>query len=190
MVDRRRLYVGLGLVVGAVIALGVCAFANRSRSSPPAPLPTVARPATGEQQPLEPGVHIPLGRQGHWRTDPPTSGEHYSALGVAPAAWGFQESTLRPEIWLHNLEHGGVVILYSCSSGCPSDVGPIRRFMDSVPPDLEFGERKLLSTPYPVPGHPFALVAWGWRLFLDAWDPALALGFYQAHVDHAPERLP
>jgi len=49
---------------------------------------------------------------------------------------------------------------------------------------------KIVAVPYAVPGHRFAMVAWGWRLFMDNWDSGLAEKFYEAHVDNGPERIP
>jgi Protein of unknown function (DUF3105) len=144
----------------------------------------------GEQQLPAQGIHIPVGQKGVWTTDPPTSGQHYSGAGVAPVPWGTADQQLTPELWVHNLEHGGVAILYNCPSGCSADTAAIRSFVALAPQESEFHEVKLVASPYAVPGHRFALVAWGWRLFLDSWDPVQAEQFYAAHVDRAPEDVP
>lgn len=106
---------------------------------------------------------------------------------------------------MHNLEHGGVVILYQClqpetNAGgatlietplyCPDTQTPVQQFISSAPRDAIFKEVKIVATPYPVRGHRFAMLAWGWRLFMDSWDAGLAERFYEAHVDNGPERIP
>ncbi len=159
----------------------------------------------GERLPVESGVHISPPQRAHYATDPPTSGQHYSLRGTAPTAWGFYDHALDPEIWVHNLEHGGVVILYSCSptpsspsttpgqggsSSCADDKRRISDFVSAAPKDALFQEVKIVATDYRVPGHRFAIVAWGWRLFMDTWDDAEAERFYEAHVDNGPERMP
>ncbi len=157
----------------------------------------------GEQVTIEASNHI-LSGQGTYLTDPPTSGPHYNARGQAPMPWGFYAQPYPPDHWLHNLEHGGVVILYQCPQpattggakligvplSCPDSQSPVQAFMTSAPKDALFREVKIVATPYPVPGHRFAIVAWGWRMFMDSWDPRLAETFYEAHVDNGPERLP
>ena len=189
--------VGVALAALAVVALLVLTSqpAGTDRpaagSSPAASGPvSTATPDVGERQPLEEAVHIAAGQKGRWANDPPSSGQHWSAPGVAPVAWGHADRVIAPEAWVHNLEHGGVVVLFSCPDGCEADRDGIRRFVETAPKEPTFGEVKLIDTQYAVPGHRFAVMAWGWRLFLDAWDPARALAFYQAHVDRGPEVLP
>ncbi len=163
-----------------------------------------AQQHVGEQVPVEPANHISPGTQAHYLTDPPTSGPHYSVRGEAPLPWGFCARQYPPEDWLHNLEHGGVAILYDCPQpqatgrarlvdtdlSCPDSQTPVQEFISSAPADALFHEVKIVATPYPVPGHRFAIVAWGWRLFMDSWDSGLAEKFYEAHVDNGPERIP
>ena len=144
----------------------------------------------GDPMPIEPGVHIIPPARGHWAGFPPTSGEHYSIPGVAPAPWGFTGSRMPPEVWVHNLEHGGVVILFSCTSECAQYSHDIQALIAAAPSDPHFHEVKLLDAPLDMPGHPFAVVAWGWRMWLDHWDPGPVLDFYAQHVDQGPEWLP
>ncbi|HEV2035281.1 MAG TPA: DUF3105 domain-containing protein [Candidatus Dormibacteraeota bacterium] len=163
-----------------------------------------AQQHVGEQVPTEQANHIPSGTQARYLTDPPTSGPHYNVRGEAPLPWGFYARAYPPEDWVHNLEHGGVVILYDCPQpqaaggarlvetdlSCPDSQSPVQSFISSAPTDALFHEVKIVATPYPVPGHRFAIVAWGWRRFIDAWDSGLAETFYEAHVDNGPERIP
>ena len=58
-----------------------------------------------------PGVHSitdPSDTSPKWNTDPPTSGPHYAV----PAIFGRYEEELEPARVVHNLEHGGIFILY------------------------------------------------------------------------------
>ncbi len=188
----RRLVLGAGTVAILGLAAGGAAIALLSRPTASSTfyVDAVSYRAVGEQLPTAKGVHISPPRKGHWATDPPTSGDHYSVFGMAPAPWGYHDETLPPEDWVHNLEHGGVAILYNCPSGCAADQAAIRRFVNGAPAEDKTKEVKLIATRFVVPGHPFALVAWGWRLYLDAWDPKLAEKFYEAHADQAPELVP
>ena len=68
--------------------------------------------------------HVTTGTELSYLFCPPTSGTHYSEAGVAPARPGFYkaDADIGPGSWVHNLEHGYVVVLYRCPDGiCPSD---------------------------------------------------------------------
>ena len=139
----------------------------------------------GTQEPLLQGFHILPPAKGSYNTDPPTSGEHYGAP-YAPIPWGFTATVNPPEVWLHNAEHGGIVVLYRD----PADLDTVRQFIANAPPDPEFGEVKIIDSQYPLSGHRFALVSWGWLEFMDTWDSAAATRFYEAHVDRGTETVP
>ncbi|HEX4353644.1 MAG TPA: DUF3105 domain-containing protein, partial [Polyangiales bacterium] len=49
---------------------------------------------------------------------PPAGGPHNNCWGE----WGVQSTELRPERWVHNLEHGGIVFLDRCEDPCDDDV--------------------------------------------------------------------
>ena len=190
----------------AALVLGALVFSAYLGSH----VPKSIKPAVGAQQqvgdkvPTEPANHIPSSTQAHYLTDPPTSGQHYNIRGQAPLPWGFYARPYPPEDWIHNLEHGGVAILYACPQppatggaqlietdiSCPDSQSPVQNFITSAPPDALFHEVKIIATPYPVPGHRFVILAWGWRLFMDTWDSGLAERFYEAHLDNGPERIP
>ncbi len=144
----------------------------------------------GEQVPLQSAGHIRPPQKAQYNSDPPTSGQHYSIPGQAPMAWGYYDQPAAPEYWVHNLEHGGVVILHSCQNGCADDQSKIRDFLAGAPKDADFHEVKIVAVSYAVPGHRFALVSWGWRQFMDTWDAAVAERFYEAHINHGPEAIP
>ncbi len=81
---------------------------------------------------VEPGVdimvanegaaHVPVGEQVTYQANPPASGSHWSQGGVAPVAPGFYETAVEEEQWLHNLEHGYVVVLYDCRGPCHAEL--------------------------------------------------------------------
>jgi hypothetical protein len=56
--------------------------------------------------------------QGHtdenvvYKDNPPTSGDHANIADKAPVAWGIYEDNQPTEYWVHNLEHGHIVIVY------------------------------------------------------------------------------
>ncbi len=48
-----------------------------------------------------------------YNSDPPTTGPH----APLPAEWGVHDLPVAREVLPHNMEHGGVVVLYDCSAG-------------------------------------------------------------------------
>ena len=168
----------------------------------PQPPPTAARgrsagvgfvtPDLGRTHATDPTEPIEYGHC------PPTSGDHLSGRGLGPIAPGFYgpEGEPRPGGWVHNLEHGYVVALYSCRAGCPSDeeLTELRRFLEETPPTEgaeQCGFRKLIVARFDEMATRFALVAWDRAHLTDTFDREVAAAFAQQHVDgpQAPEQF-
>jgi hypothetical protein len=109
---------------------------------------------------------------------PPTSGDHDPCW----APWGVYDAEVPDERWVHNLEHGGIVLLYRCPDGCPDEVAEMEQII---------AERGVHGTLTPYAGLPtrFAAVAWGYRYTTDCFDVDALNAFWDAHVDRAPESL-
>jgi hypothetical protein len=111
---------------------------------------------------------------------PPSSGSHRPQWG----RWG-EYSWLPPERWLHNLEHGGVALLYHPCA--PAEViEGLREFARAYPPD-DAGAFRWVMTPYGDMEHPAALVAWQWLARLDCLDTAAMSAFVERVYRQAPE---
>lgn len=155
----------------------------------------------GDNGGIEPGVeitipdegneHVPVGQQVTYVANPPASGSHWSQGGVAPAPAGFYETTVEEEQWVHNLEHGHIVILYDCGGACSAQLlADLQDLFDAAPPSPIFGTTKLVIAPYD--GLPFLLmaIAWDTQLSLAAYDETALLDFYTRHLDQGPELAP
>jgi len=129
-----------------------------------------------------------------YKHQPPSSGSHYSDAD-APRPWGNVQTALLPEEFVHNLEHGGMDLVYQCSgsgsgSDCDAKFQAAQVLMDGLPPDTQFSEVKFLATPYQGMSPKAALLAWDHE-----WDftgiPTLddAKTFYNQFVDKGPEQL-
>ena len=188
---RYELYI-YGSIV-AVMVLAVIGFVVYSTMAPKERLITTSTGSAedvGEEVAVQSGTHIKPPERGQYSSDPPTSGQHYSIPGQAPISWGYHGSQASAEYWLHNLEHGGIVILYNCPTGCSEDETSIGYFISNAPKDAQFREVKIVAVGYSIPGHKFALLAWGWRQFMESWDADAAERFYEAHINHGPEPMP
>lgn len=107
----------------------------------------------------------------------PAGGEHASCWGT----WGIHDVPLPAENFVHNLEHGGVALLYDCPDGCDAEIAALREFV--------FGHELTVLTPFEGLRTRFAVTSWGYRLETDCLDLALVTSFYDSHVDQAPEQF-
>jgi len=152
--------------------------------SPHPSAPAQQDPALGEKVPDEGFTHVPFGTPIEYRAHPPSSGTHYPS----PAPSGVYPQGLAPGYWVHSLEHGYIVLAYKP----PVSDEMLRQFDQMVRdfPKSKYENVKLLFVPYTDMPHPFAALAWDWRLWMDEFDRAKLLAFYKAHVDHGREDLP
>ncbi len=148
------------LTLAGGVLLAVAAFATYIYLQPEPPGEVFAS-LGNDHLASEFDTHVP------YNSSPPSSGPHVGFL----AAWGEQEAPVRPEIFLHNLEDGGVVLTYDCPDGCDDIVTGLR---DAVVKD--FPGDNLLLTEYPgivdATGTPHlgAAVAWTRVLYFDDWS--------------------
>jgi hypothetical protein len=172
---RKRLRLG-GIIVVAVVVIAAGLWLLL-------PKPVAAQ---GHQVPIEGNrQHMPQGSAINYRNRPPSSGDHYDQ----PYSYGVAASQVPTGNWVHNLEHGAVVVLYRpdlCDDSC---VSVLRDSYNSAPSSQLFpGYKKMVVTPYTDMDHAVATVAWGWLDEMDAVDKDRVLAFYRAHVDHGPEQ--
>ncbi len=154
--------------------------------------------------PDEGRTHVTTGAVLCYSSNPPASGSHYSAAGVSPIAPGVYDNAVATEVWLHNLEHGTVVLLYDCGgSPCSAEfIADLQALFDSVPASPRFNEKKMVIAQYagvsgpctgmptfPASG-PFLAISWDVQKAFDSLDTDGILDFYARHVDHGPEDEP
>ena len=174
---RTRLKRILALVaVGGVSGLFLIAlfvtpnmFESGQRSIPDGP--GVRQEDQGREHISEGGSHAP------YNTNPPTSGWHYDRW----ASWGVKSEPLPSELFIHNMEHGGVILHYNCPDGCPDEVEKMS--------DIVRRTDETILMPNPDMESRFALTAWNWLLTMDEYDDALARDFVRNHLNspNAPE---
>jgi hypothetical protein len=170
-----------------------CPTAGQSPYSP-SPPNTNSAPVG---QPIDemPHVHVAQGTQITYMHNPPTSGCHYSlGVGVAPISPGvYQPSNaakLTAEFWVHNLEHGYIVVSYNCPSACDSDLATLDAWFHTLPPDAGGGVpyAKFIAVPYPAQKQTWDVESWDW---FDPIGSTFNLNeikkFYANHTNQAPE---
>jgi len=194
--DRRNLFIIGGILGTAAVAILIVALAlnHAAQVSTQNRLPFQTVSGTvGQPVPDEGRNHIDPSTTPTYKFYPPASGPHYAAQGIAPVPWQTVD-TLQEGQYIHNLEHGGVAILYDCPSGtdCTTLKNSLEYYVtDLAPFDPTYHEVKVVLTPYSRGMQKkVALVAWDYIEFLDAYDQAEITRFYENHVNQGPEQIP
>ena len=143
-----------------------------------------AVPNAGDHLAYEGNSHVPPGTVINYRDHPPASGNHYPT----PAPARVYPEGLQPGYWVHSLEHGYIVLAYRP----PASPEMLQQFDEMMRnfPHSKYGFVKMIIVPYPDMPHPYAALAWTYRLWLDGFDRQKILDFYRAHVDRGPEDIP
>ena len=94
-------------------------------------------------------THVAVGTVVKYTYCPPASGHHYFASGQGPIParpYGPNDSVI-PEGWVHNLEHGGLVLLYSCDKGACDDAtqAQLRTLVQGFPSSAICGTAPLIT---------------------------------------------
>jgi hypothetical protein len=159
---RQRLVLAGAAIVVAAVVVGY--FAYRATAS----LPGASIPDLGN-------LHIATADTPHepYNSDPPTSGPHLPYI----APWGVHTRPIPPELQVHNLEDGGVLVQYSCV--CPELVAKLEAIVRKY-------DRNAILAPYPTMKNKLALTAWTRLDTLEEFDAARIVRFIEAYrgIDH------
>lgn len=142
--------------------------------------PPACSGSTVTEQPDQGGDHVPAPTPITYTYSPPASGPHRPRWGK----WG-EYVYLPAEHWVHNLEHGGVALLYNpCADAAV--VTALHTYAASRPDD-EGGQFRWVLTPYPGLSTTVAVVAWDWVYEANCVDEASIEAFVSEHYRQAPE---
>ena len=140
-----------------------------------------------------PHTHVNPPTQVTYNHDPPTSGCHYNLGGgqgqlAAPVPAGTYNQEIPAEYWVHNLEHGYVVVLYNCpNNSCPGDFQTLLNWDKGLTPESGFTYAKVLVLPWHTMKVKFACVSWDWYLGMNTLDMTQVQAFYDNHKGQSPE---
>jgi len=175
----------------AVRGLAIVVLLAACGSSDDAPPPEDVGGCDGlvERVPSEPGVHMPVGTPISWSSNPPAIGAHYPTW----AGWDRHYQGLDRGYYVHNLEHGGVVLLYNCPNGCQDVVDSLLDVVRTANPDdtCQGAVRHRLlvvADPLMPPEVQVAAVSWGQVYTASCFDPYVAT-FARTRYRHGPEDL-
>lgn len=117
---------------------------------------------------------------------PPVSGNHY---GIWAALKEYSQP-VPAGFWLHNLEHGAIVLLYRCPEGCSGEMQQLRALVKSLPSESATcapTDRRAILAPDTLMAQRFAILAWGHSLSADCLDSAAFHQFMNQYFRHSPE---
>jgi hypothetical protein len=122
---------------------------------------------------------------------PPASGNHLNASGQGPITPRVYKPTdnVGPTNWIHNLEHGALVVLYRGDGpgATPTGLQAFQNFFDTFPASPICKIAPHLLSPviarFDQMPHPFALLVWDRVFYLDTWDPVAALSFFNTEAE-------
>ena len=201
---RTQLLVG-GTVVVAALVIGFLyvgatqkAYACSTLVDPAGPTAAPSgSPRLGQQERDMGNSHIPVGTVQRYTYCPPASGNHYSATGRGPvtARYYAPDEGTEPQGWLHNLEHGALVVLYNCSGGCPDDatLQKFKTFVSSFPASpickLPAGRVGPVVARFDDMKTKYAALVWDRLLMLDTLDTDQILTFFMGEGERSnPEK--
>lgn len=134
--------------------------------------------------------HIGFGDSPTYNSNPPSSGPHYPVW----AAFKDYTTAVDRRYYVHNMEHGGVVLLYKCDKpeGCPDVADAIKIARDGITTDplCDPAVRvRAVITPDPLLDTPVAAAAWGFTYKAACVDIPTLTAFANAHQAKGPENL-
>ncbi|HYO41574.1 MAG TPA: DUF3105 domain-containing protein [Candidatus Limnocylindrales bacterium] len=178
------------VVIAALAGVGLAVFTTAA--TPAYACSTVDTPLVGvggelgQVQPDQGNKHVQTGEKVTYPVCPPASGKHINDVGfgpLEPKVYGPDDQSL-PTGWIHNLEHGGLVLLYACDKGACDPVG-IQALRDTA---AGFPASAVCGLPAGAVGPVvarfeqmptrYAALIWNRALYLDTLDPAKIYDFY------------
>jgi Protein of unknown function (DUF3105) len=140
--------------------------------------------------PFLPALHVAIGTHVQYDSNPPSSGPHYPVW----AAFQTWATPLQREYYVHDMEHGAVVLLYKCDAdgGCPDVVAGLEAVRAALPDDPLCDKSvrvRVVITPDPLLDVPIAAAAWGWTYKAQCLDAPSLTQFAKDHYGQGPEQL-
>jgi hypothetical protein len=137
----------------------------------------------------EPAVHVAVGTPLDSSSNPPATGMHYPIWAAYDRAY----TSLERGYYIHDAEHGAIVLLYNCPDGCPDVVTGLEAVVRAMPVDpgctAPVRNRALVVADPLLPADVMvAAVAWDVTYTATCVDPYLH-AFASDHYNNGPEDL-
>ncbi len=159
---------------------------------------------TIESPPVLDGVHVAIGTDVTYNSNPPSSGPHY------PIWAAFQEfpDPVDRRYYVHDLEHGAVILLYNCAllpdagtaivdggdggTACDKLRDGLRKTAAAIPADPLCANTpgvrvRYVMTPDPLITNPIAATGWGFTYNAACVDLPTLIDFANKHYGQGTE---
>jgi hypothetical protein len=178
------------LLGAACLATAACATrANGNDAS--APLVIVEDAACNGRMvrvPEQDPIHLEPGSEISFRDNPPSNGPHYGVW----ARWGVYREPLPRGYWVHNLEHGGVVLAYRADLAA-EERDRLEAFARGLPPEPEClaqgVRRRIIVTPDPLLPTRVAAMGWSHAYTADCVDESTLERIVLGLTGRGPEQV-
>lgn len=135
--------------------------------------------------------HITTCTDLEYATNPPSGGDHWGVW----ASYTTYEDPIPREMYVHNLEHGAVLLLHKCEGACPEVLAALEEARAVVSGDAkcltipEGPTERVIVTPDPELDVPVAAAAWGATYRATCLDPASLKDFVKKAYGKGPEAV-
>jgi hypothetical protein len=140
--------------------------------------------------PLEGKTHVDVCTDVAYGTNPPSSGDHWPIW----AQYRAHDIVVPRMMWVHNLEHGAIVMAHACDEACTTEA---RATFETVAESFGVDEKcaasptpqrsRILVTEDPDLDRPIALAAWRATYRATCLDEASLRDFVEAHYGNGLE---
>jgi Protein of unknown function (DUF3105) len=193
----ERLRTPILATIVIVVVVGVGLFVAMSAAAPAyacGSIDTVQPAASGELGQTQSDMgnqHVQTGDKITYPVCPPASGKHINQQGygpLQPKVYGPDDNSL-PNGWVHNLEHGGLALLYSCDKGAcdAASTQQLQAFSAGFPasaicqlPPKSVGPVVARFEQMPTK---YAALIWDRVLYLDTLDAQKVYDFYTRYAE-------
>lgn len=193
--DRFRTPLIALAVVAVVVGVSVFVFASATAATYACSTTDTVQPAAsgelGQVQADMGNAHVQTGDKITYPVCPPASGKHVNRQGfgpLKPKVYGPDDQST-PNGWVHNLEHGGLVVLYSCDKGaCDSALTQqleslSQGFPTSPVCKLQAGIVGPVAARFEQMPTRFAALVWDRALYLDTLDTTRIYDFFTKYSE-------
>ncbi|MFT3771932.1 MAG: DUF3105 domain-containing protein [Minicystis sp.] len=139
--------------------------------------------------PVASAMHVPACTPVDYPTNPPSGGNHWAIW----AAYKKYTAPIPREMYVHDLEHGAVVLLYRCDGACPDVVAALDEVFASLSDPSCAGppgpSARVIVAPDPDLDTPIAAAAWGATYTATCIDVTSLEAFAADHYAQGPEDL-
>ena len=195
LLERMRTPLIVAGVIAVVAVVGAVVVSNATAADYSCTTVDTVQPSApgelGQVQPDMGNTHVNPGDKVTYPICPPASGHHINRSGfgpLKPKVYGPDDNSV-PNGWVHNLEHGGLVVLYSVANGAGTDADTqafqsfVARFPNIPVCGLPAGYVSPVVARFDEMPTKYAAIVWNRVLYLDTLDLNQILDFYSRYAE-------